>query len=139
MPKRNHEHMISAPLVMIHLSKLHKHPYHPHSQMPLNKILSEWDQPVKPDVINEIITYMKTMPQSQETLLIQCAEHLEHHRTLGAVLAVVHALNNEEFLLRCHDEDLDDTDLSKELERMLMSDGNSSKNSDGLSLYGAKD
>jgi hypothetical protein len=104
--------------------------------MPLNKILSEWDKPVKAEVINEIITYMKTMPQSKETLLIQCAEHLESHQTLGSVLAVVHALNEEEFLLRCQDDDLDENDLSKELERMLMSDG---KNSNGLSPYGAKD
>jgi len=104
--------------------------------MPLKKILSQWDQPVKPEVINEIISYMKTMPQSQETLLIQCAEHLERNQTLGAVLAVVHALNDGEFLLRCQDEELDDTDLSKELERMLMSDCGA-KNSTASSPYGA--
>jgi hypothetical protein len=104
--------------------------------MPLQKILSEWDQPVKPEVINEIISYMKTMPQSQETLLIQCAEHLEHHRTLSAVLAVVHALNEGEFLLRCQDDDLDDGELSREMERILMSDFD--KNGAAASPYGAR-
>jgi hypothetical protein len=105
--------------------------------MPLQKILSEWDQPVRPEVITEIISYMKTVPQSQESLLMQCAEHLERHQTLSAVLAVVHALNDGEFLLRCRDEDLDDTDLSKELERMLMSDVG--KNGAAGGPYGAKE
>ncbi len=100
--------------------------------MPLDKILSEWNEPVKPEVVNEIIKYMKSMPQEHETLLIQCAEHLEKTRTLGSVLAVVHALNGGEFLLRCMDEE--DTDLSKEFASLMA--GDDTKNTPSAAPYG---
>ncbi len=90
--------------------------------MPLNKILSEWDKPVKSDMIKDIITYMKTMPKEQEALVLQCAEHLERTQTLGAVLAVVHALNEGEIFLRCRDDDLLESDLSMEFDRLLHED-----------------
>ena len=75
--------------------------------MSLKSILDSWDKPVNPDVVKEIITYMKNMPSENENLVIQCAEHIEKTQSLGAVLAVVHALNGSEFLLKCigNDED----------------------------------
>lgn len=92
--------------------------------MPLNKVLEEWDRPVKPDIIKEVIAYMKTMPKEEnEQLLVQCAEHLDKTQTLGAVMAVVHALNDGEIFLRCRDEDaLLESDLSAEFERLLGED-----------------
>ena len=91
--------------------------------MTLSKILAEWDQPVNPKVTKEMITYMKSMPAEKEELVLQCAAHLEKSQTLGAVLAVVHALNEGEFLLR-HQEDstLDELDLAKELEKLMNED-----------------
>ena len=88
--------------------------------MPLTKILGDMDKQVKPEVIKQIISYMKAMPAEHETLVLQCAEHLDKSQSLGAVLSVVYALNEGEFLLKCrHDEDAD-MDLSKEFEQLLM-------------------
>jgi len=64
--------------------------------MPLHSILESWDKPVKPEVIKEIVHYMKSMPSDQEALVIQCALHLDKSQTLGAVVAVVHALLEED-------------------------------------------
>ncbi len=87
--------------------------------MPLQSILAGWDKPVKADVVKEIIDYMKNMPIEQEALVIQCAEHLNQTQTLGAVLAVVHALNEGQFLLKRRDDDDDDADfLTKEFEKL---------------------
>ena len=91
--------------------------------MPLHRILSEWDRPVKAEMIKDIKTYMKTMPKEQENLVLQCAEHLEKAQSLGSVLAVVHALNEGEIFLRCRDDDdILESDLSREFDRLLESD-----------------
>lgn len=74
---------------------------------------------MKPDVIKEIITYMKSMPKEQEALVLQCAEHINKSQTLGSVLAVAHALNEEEILLKCRDDDILENDLSSEFEKLL--------------------
>ena len=87
--------------------------------MPLKEILDAWERPVKPDVIREIIGYMKNMPKEHETLLLECAEHLDQNQTLGSVLAVVHALNDSEIFLRCRDDDALETDLTREFEQLL--------------------
>ena len=88
--------------------------------MTLSKILAEWDLPVNPKVTKEIITYMKNMPAEQEELVLHCAAHLEKSQTLGAVLAVVHALNEGEFLLRHRDDDdALELDLAKELDKLM--------------------
>ena len=93
-------------------------------RMPLNRILTAWNEPVEPKIVKDIITYMKSMPTEQETLVLQCAEHLEKSQTLSAVLAVVHALNDGEILMRCRDEDME-SDFSREFERLM---GDSVKN-----------
>ena len=81
------------------------------------------EQTVKPEDIKEIIHYMKSMPSEQEALVIQCALHLDKTQTLGAVLAVVHALNEGEFLLKCVSDDSQlESDLTSEFERMLEED-----------------
>ncbi len=72
--------------------------------MPLHKILESLDEPVRPEVTKQIITYMRNMPAGNEELITQCVSHLEKTQTLGTMLAVVHALNDGEFLLRCHTE-----------------------------------
>ena len=91
--------------------------------MPLHAILESWDKPVKPEVIKEIVHYMKSMPSDQEALVIQCALHLDKSQTLGAVLAVVHALNEGEFLLKCVSDDSQlESDLTSEFEKMLGDD-----------------
>ena len=91
--------------------------------MPLQKILSNLEQPVNAEVIRGIIDYMKCMPKEKEALVLQCAEHLEKTQSLAAVLAVVHALNEEEFPLKLRtdgdDDLLLDMDLSKEFERIM--------------------
>jgi hypothetical protein len=88
--------------------------------MPLNAILAAMDTPVKPDVVKEIIRYMKNMPSEQESLVLQCADLLDRDQSLKAVLAIVHALNEGEFLLRCRDDDiLSETDLSHEFEKLM--------------------
>lgn len=89
--------------------------------MTLQKILADWDAPVRPDVIQGIIRHMKAMPAHQENVVLACAEHLNATQTLGSVLAVVHALNGGEFLLRSHDDDDEalEKDLSSEFEKLL--------------------
>ena len=72
--------------------------------MPLHKILKSLDEPVRPEVTKQIITYMRNMPAGNEELISQCITHLDTSQSLGAMLAVVHALNEGEFLLRCHTE-----------------------------------
>jgi hypothetical protein len=95
----------------------------PAESMPLHSILESWDKPVKPEVIKEIVHYMKSMPSDQEALVIQCALHLDKSQTLGAVLAVVHALNEGEFLLKCISDDSQlESDLTSEFEKMLSED-----------------
>lgn len=86
--------------------------------MPLHRILKSLDDPVRPEVTNQIITYMKNMPSGNEELISQCITHLENTQTLGAMLAVVHALNDGEFLLRCH-TDVSENELVHELEEMF--------------------
>jgi hypothetical protein len=87
--------------------------------MPLHKILASLDQQVKPEVIKDVINYMKSMPKEHETLVLQCAEHINKSQTLASVLAVAHALNEEEILLKCRDDDILESDLSNEFEKML--------------------
>ena len=86
--------------------------------MTLHKILKSLDEPVRPEVTKQIITYMKSMPGGKEELIGQCITHLETTQTLGAMLAVVHALNDGEFLLRCH-TDVNENELVQELEEMF--------------------
>jgi len=95
--------------------------------MPLHAILSSLDKPVKPENVKDLIRYMKSMPKEQEPLVLQCAECLEKSQSLGTVLAVVHALNEGEFLLKCRDDDVSDLNLSEEFDR-LMADTPDGKN-----------
>jgi hypothetical protein len=91
--------------------------------MPLLSIVEAMDKPVKTEVTKEIIRYMKSMPSEHETLILQCAEQLDRDQSLKSVLAVVHALNEGEFLLKCRDDDLiSETELSSEFERLLGGD-----------------
>ena len=94
--------------------------------MPLHRILKSLDEPVRPEVTNQIITYMKSMPSGKEELIDQCITHLETTQTLGAMLAVVHALNDGEFLLRCH-TDVSENELVHELEEMFRDDDKNNK------------
>ena len=93
--------------------------------MPLNRILLAMDKPVKQEVTKSIIRYMKDMPSEHEALILQCADQLDKDQSLKTVLAVVHALNEGEFLLKCRDNEddilLTESDLSKEFDK-LMSD-----------------
>jgi hypothetical protein len=92
--------------------------------MPLNAIIEAMDRPVKPEVTREIVSYMKGMPSEHEKLVLQCAEQLDLDQSLKTVLAVVHALNEGEFLLKCRDDDiLSENELSKEFDK-LMGGGN---------------
>ena len=104
----------------------------------LESILASLETPVHADITTHIIEYMRELPNHQGPLVDECATHLERSQTLGAVLAVVHALNGGEILLRHQDslkeEDLsltigtpaavnDDCDeLSLEIERLLAAD-----------------
>ena len=91
--------------------------------MPLLSIVEAMDKPVKTEVTKEIIRYMKSMPSEHETLILQCADQLDSDQSLKSVLAVVHALNEGEFLLKCRDDDLiSETELSSEFERLLGGD-----------------
>ena len=83
----------------------------------MNAILSSLDKPVKPEHIKDLIRYMKSMPKEQEALVLQCAECLERSQALSTVLAVVHALNEGEFLLKCRDDDV--ADLTCEFDRLI--------------------
>ena len=87
--------------------------------MPLHAILSAMEKPVGAENIKHLIKYMKSMPKEHEPLVLECAECLEKSQSLGTVLAVVHALNEEEFLLKCRDDDVSDLDIADEFERLL--------------------
>ena len=90
--------------------------------MPLHAIMDAMDRPVKAEVTKEIVRYMKGMPSEHEALILQCAEHLDKDQSLRTVLAVVHALNEGEFLLKCRDDDiLSENDLSKEFDKLMSS------------------
>ena len=95
--------------------------------MPLDRILKSLDEPVRPEVTHQILSYMKSMPSGKEELISQCITHLESTQTLGAMLAVVHALNDGEFLMRCHSDTMDENELASEFEEMFKQDG---KNND---------
>jgi hypothetical protein len=86
--------------------------------MPLHAILSSMEKPVGPENIKHLIKYMKSMPKEHEPLVLECAECLERSQSLSTVLAVVHALNEGEFLLKCRDDD-DVTDLAGEFDRLI--------------------
>ena len=88
--------------------------------MPLQKILKSLDEPVRPEVTKQIITYMRNMPAGNEELISQCVTHLDTSQSLGAMLAVVHALNDGEFLLRCHTEV---NELESEFNEMFKEEG----------------
>lgn len=92
--------------------------------MPLSAILGAMDAPVKPEVIKDIVRYMKSMPSDREGLVLQCAEHLEKDQSLRSVLAVTHALNEGEFLLKCRDDDLlsEHDALTREFDSLMMGD-----------------
>jgi predicted protein tyrosine phosphatase len=85
----------------------------------MNTILSSLDKPVRSEHVKDLIRYMKSMPKEQETLVLQCAECLERSQSLATVLAVVHALNEGEFLLKCRDEDVSDLDLAGEFDKLM--------------------
>ncbi len=86
----------------------------------LTQIMADMDKPVKPEYTKEIIRYMKNMPSEHEHLVLQCAEQLDRDQTLGTVLAVVHALNEGEILLKCRDDELlSESDLSKEFDKLM--------------------
>ena len=94
-------------------------------RMTLQSVLASMERPVKSELVGEIINYMKSMPKDKESLVLECAEHLEQSQSLAAVLAVVHALNEGEFLLKSREDDDDlllDMDLSKELEKLMAED-----------------
>ena len=99
------------------------------SPMSLHRILKSLDEPVRPEVTNQIISYMKSMPSEKEELISQCITHLESTQTLGAMLAVVHALNDGEFLMRCHSDTSDTNALVSEFEELLR-DTDVGKNND---------
>jgi hypothetical protein len=77
-----------------------------------------------PDTKARIIAHMKKMPLDKEELMLQCALHLQKNNTLGALLAVVHALNDEAIFMRYADDE--ETDLASEFERIL-DDGDKKK------------
>lgn len=88
--------------------------------MPLNAIMKAMDLPVKSEVTKEIVRYMKGMPSEHEHLVLQCAEMLDKDQSMKTVLAVVHALNEGEFLLKCRDDDiLSENELSKEFDKLM--------------------
>ena len=87
--------------------------------MPLHGILDKMDKPVPPETIKKLVEYMKGMPPAKEELVAQCAIHLEkEEHSLGAVLAVVHALNDGDIMLHCIDEDIE-TDLANDFDDIL--------------------
>ena len=90
--------------------------------MQLRETLDAWDRPVKQSVVRNVISYMKNMPKEKEALLLECAMHLEQNQSLGAVLAVVHALNDSEIFLRCRDDDALESELAQEFEQLLGGD-----------------
>jgi len=96
--------------------------------MPLTAILNAMDTQVKPEMVKEIIQYMKGMPSEHEKLVLQCAEQLDKDQSLKTVLAVAHALNEGEVLLKCRDDDLlSEHDLSREFDKLMGGDGGEAK------------
>jgi hypothetical protein len=96
--------------------------------MPLTAILNAMDTQVKPEMVKEIIQYMKGMPSEHEKLVLQCAEQLDKDQSLKTVLAVAHALNEGEVLLKCRDDDLlSEHDLSREFDKLMGGDGGDAK------------
>ena len=96
--------------------------------MPLTAILNDMDTQVKPEMVKEIIQYMKGMPSEHEKLVLQCAEQLDKDQSLKTVLAVAHALNEGEVLLKCRDDDLlSEHDLSREFDKLMGGDGGEAK------------
>jgi hypothetical protein len=92
--------------------------------MPLQKILAKLDKPADLDTKTRIIAHMKKIPMEKEELMLQCAMHLEKHNTLGALLTVVHALNDEAIFMRYADDE--EIDLASEFDRIL-DDGDKKK------------
>ena len=88
--------------------------------MPLHKILAQLDEPMNPEVKARVIAHMKKMPSDKEELILQCAMHLDTHNTLGALLAVTHALNDGDVFVRYGDDEEDD--LTSEFQRILGDD-----------------
>ena len=89
------------------------------ARMPFNKILAKMEKPVSAEVLKKLVTHMKAMPDSKEDLVMQCAMHLEdNHQSLSSVLAVVHALNDGDLMLRLSDEDAE-TELASEFDDIL--------------------
>ena len=101
--------------------------------MPLQRILKSLDDPVSSEVTNQIITYMRSMPIGNDDLISQCITHLNETRTLGAMLAVVHALNEGEFLLRCH-TDVSENEFANEFEELFREEEEVSKKKSELLL-----
>jgi hypothetical protein len=92
--------------------------------MPLNAIMDAMDAPVGAEVVKSIVHYMKGVPSDHETLVLQCAELLDKDQSLRTVLAITHALNEGEFLLKCRDDDLiSEHDLSSEFDKLMGGDG----------------
>ena len=86
----------------------------------LESILTSLETPVHSDITTHIIGYMRDLPSQQASLVEECATHLERSQTLGAVLAVAHALNGGEILLRHQEKEEFDSDaLSLEIEKLL--------------------
>jgi hypothetical protein len=90
--------------------------------MPLHAILAKLDQPAPPEITRNLVNHMKGMPDSKEELVLQCATYLEENQTLGAVLAVVHALNDGDVMLRCNDDDDVEKALASEFDSILGTD-----------------
>ena len=107
----------------IQIHKLHISAARNAQDMPLNAIIASMKEPVKPEVVKEIIRYMKGVPSEHETLVLQCAELLHEDQSLQTVLAIAHALNEGEFLLKCRDDDLlSEHDLSSEFDKLMNED-----------------
>jgi hypothetical protein len=97
--------------------------------MPLDEILGAMDKPVKPEVVKEIIRYMKGVPSEHEALVLECATLLDKDQTLKTVLAITHALNEGEFLLTCRDDDLlSEHDLTREFDKLMNESDKKSSN-----------
>ena len=94
--------------------------------MPLQKILDQLDKPMNPDTKARVIAHMKKMPSDKEELMLQCAVHLQKNNTLGALLAVAHALNDGDVFVRYGAEDEED-ELTSEFQRILGDGGDETK------------
>ena len=107
----------------------------------LESILASLETPVHSDITMHIIGYMRDLPPQQSGLVEECATHLERSQTLGAVLAVVHALNGGEILLRHQEkEEMMDSDaLSLEIEKLLAEDEEKKPDIESLTVADAGD